>query len=45
VVSVESRFDGCGYLNLGWEYEGQRLDCMAGVAVDDVIAALQEHTG
>ena len=30
---------GCGYLDLGFEYAGQRLDCMDGVAVDAVVTA------
>lgn len=42
VRSVESTFPGCGYLNLGWEYEGERLDCMAGVPVEAVVEAVAE---
>jgi heptosyltransferase III len=42
VRSVESTFPGCGYLQLGWEYDGQRLDCMRGVGVDAVLAAVSE---
>jgi ADP-heptose:LPS heptosyltransferase len=38
-VSVNSSFDGCGYLNLGSEYEGRRDDCMLGISVDDVADA------
>lgn len=34
--SVESRLPKCGYLDLGFEYEGQRTDCMSGISVDDV---------
>jgi heptosyltransferase III len=40
--SVDSEYDRCGYLNLGWEYRGQRLDCMAGVTVEQVARALGE---
>jgi heptosyltransferase-3 len=39
-VSVESTFEGCGYLNLGWEYAGQRLDCMSGIGVPEVVDAI-----
>lgn len=38
-VSVNSRYEGCGFLNLGGEYEGRREDCMEGISVDDVLAA------
>jgi heptosyltransferase I len=41
-VSVDSSLPGCGYLNLGAEYRGQREDCMCGIAVPDVLAAALE---
>lgn len=41
-VSVNSSFGGCGYLNLGSEYEGQRQDCMLGISGDDVDRAVRE---
>ncbi len=28
-ISVDASADGCGYLNLGFEYKNQREDCMA----------------
>jgi heptosyltransferase I len=40
--SVVSTMPGSGYLDLGFEYKGQRLDCMMGVAVDAVVAAAEE---
>jgi heptosyltransferase I len=40
--AVESSYPSCGYLNLGWEYQGQREDCMQGVSVDGVMAAIDE---
>jgi heptosyltransferase I len=40
--SVVSTLPGGGYLDLGFEYDGQRLDCMTGVAVDAVVAAADE---
>jgi heptosyltransferase-3 len=46
-VSVNSTLDGCGYLNLGSEYEGRRQDCMEGITVDavlDAATALMERT-
>lgn len=42
VRSVESTLPGSGYLNLGWEYAGQRLDCMNGVEVNAVMKAVEE---
>ena len=44
VRSVVSTLPGCGYLDLGFEYAGQRLDCMTGVSVDAVMAAVSELT-
>jgi heptosyltransferase-3 len=41
VVSVNSSFTGCGYLDLGWEYEGRRTDCMDGIEVERVIDAVE----
>jgi ADP-heptose:LPS heptosyltransferase len=38
-VSVDSDLPGCGYLNLGFEYEGQRIDCMQGISVERVARA------
>ena len=38
-VSVASSYAGCGFLNLGFEYAGQRTDCMMGISVDAVAAA------
>jgi lipopolysaccharide heptosyltransferase III len=40
--SVVSTHHGSGYLNLGFEYSGQRHDCMEGVAVDAVLRAIDE---
>jgi heptosyltransferase-3 len=40
VRSVVSTLPGCGYLDLGFEYAGQRLDCMNGVHVDAVVTAV-----
>jgi heptosyltransferase I len=43
--SVNSTYDGCGYLNFGWEYGGQRRDCMLGIQVEDVLTAVLELIG
>jgi heptosyltransferase-3 len=43
VVCVDSDLPGCGYLNLGFEYDGQRTDCMHGISVDRVVAATLER--
>jgi heptosyltransferase III len=40
--AVDSVFPGCGYLNLGSEYHGQRLDCMNGISIDSVIGAVDD---
>jgi ADP-heptose:LPS heptosyltransferase len=41
-VSVNSEYPGCGFLHLGWEYEGQRDDCMAGISLDRVLETVTE---
>jgi ADP-heptose:LPS heptosyltransferase len=41
-ASVNSSLAGCGYLNLGSEYEGEREDCMVGITVDDVGRAVRQ---
>ncbi len=40
-VNVASDCDGCGFLNLGFEYAGQRADCMEHIAVERVWRAIQ----
>lgn len=45
VRTVSSAFEGCGFLNLGFEYSGQRLDCMDGVYVEAVVAAIGQLRG
>ena len=40
--SVNSSFPGSGYLDLGFEYDRGRPDCMLGISVDDVEATAQE---
>ena len=42
VVSVNPSVSGCGYLDLGFEYDGQRTDCMEHIAVNDVEAAVRQ---
>ncbi|MGH7616488.1 MAG: glycosyltransferase family 9 protein [Gemmatimonadaceae bacterium] len=42
VRSVASTLPGCGYLDLGFEYDGQRLDCMNGVQVGAVLTAVDD---
>ena len=41
-VCVDSDLPGCGYLNLGFEYDGRRTDCMSGISVDRVTSAALE---
>lgn len=40
--SVVSTYSGAGYLNLGFEYAGERRDCMHGISVDAVVHAVDE---
>ena len=42
VRPVETSLPGCGYLDLGFEYRGQRHDCMDGVSVRAVVEAVDE---
>ena len=42
VVCVDSDLPGCGYLNLGFEYDGERIDCMNGISVERVADAALE---
>ena len=42
VRSVVTTLPQCGYLDLGFEYGGQRLDCMQGVSVEAVARAVAE---
>jgi ADP-heptose:LPS heptosyltransferase len=44
-VSVNSELGGCGYLNLGSEYDGQRQDCMLGISVERVLEATRGLVG
>jgi heptosyltransferase I len=38
--SVVTPLQGCGFLDLGFEYDGERADCMEGITVDAVKAAV-----
>jgi heptosyltransferase-3 len=40
--SVVTTLPGCGYLDLGFEYAGHRLDCMEGVSVGAVMDAVAD---
>jgi lipopolysaccharide heptosyltransferase III len=44
-LSVNSTYDGCGYLNLGSEYDSRREDCMRGISVEQVLEATQTLLG
>jgi heptosyltransferase I len=41
-LSVDSEAEGCGYLNLGFEYDNQREDCMALIRPERVFLLLKE---
>ena len=42
VVSVNSEYEGCGFLHFGWEYDGRREDCMQGISVERVLGRVLE---
>ena len=42
VRNVAAKGPGCGYLDLGFEYRGERRDCMEQICVDEVWEALQQ---
>ena len=42
IVGVEAPGEGCGYLHLGFDFDGQPTDCMERTTVDQVYAATQE---
>jgi ADP-heptose:LPS heptosyltransferase len=41
-IGIQATGNDCGYLNLGFEFDGQPTDCMERIAVDDVLAATDE---
>jgi len=41
-VGVEAPGEGCGYLHLGFNFDGQPTDCMERTSVDQVYAAARE---
>ena len=41
-VSIDAYGEGCGYLNLGFEYKNQRTDCMELIKPDRVFRLLKE---
>lgn len=45
VRSVNADLPGCGYLNLGFEYDRGRTDCMRAISVDRVVDAVEALTG
>lgn len=44
-ISVNAEAKGCGYLDLGFEYDNQPQDCMASIKPERVWAALTELLG
>ena len=39
-VGVEAPGEGCGYLHLGFNFDGQATDCMERISVDQVVEAV-----
>jgi heptosyltransferase I len=42
-VSIDAEEEGCGYLNLGFEYKNQRQDCMELITPERVFLVLQDR--
>lgn len=40
--AVSPSTDGCGFLNLGFEYHGHRLDCMDHITVEHVFSTVRQ---
>ena len=40
-ISIIPNVEGCGYLNLGFEYDGERIDCMEHILFETVVDALR----
>jgi heptosyltransferase I len=38
-IGVEAPGEGCGYLHLGFDFDGQATDCMERITVDMVVDA------
>lgn len=45
VRCVETTYPNCGFLDLGFEYSGNRDDCMDGISVDAVVSAIGDLIG
>jgi heptosyltransferase I len=43
-IGVESPGEGCGYLHLGFEFDGQATDCMERITVERVVQAVEAVT-
>ncbi|MEG9437684.1 glycosyltransferase family 9 protein [Edaphobacter sp. HDX4] len=41
VEGISARGEGCGFLHLGFEFEGNPTDCMERTSVDQVVAAVE----
>jgi heptosyltransferase-3 len=41
-VGVEAPGEGCGYLHLGFDFDGRATDCMERTTVDQVVAAAEK---
>lgn len=43
-IGVEAPGEGCGYLHLGFNFDGQATDCMERITVEMILAAVVEVT-
>ena len=41
-LGVEAPGEGCGYLHLGFNFDGQATDCMERITVDDIVRAVAQ---
>jgi heptosyltransferase-3 len=44
-IGVEAPGEGCGYLHLGFDFDGMATDCMERIPVEMVLAAVNEVAG
>jgi ADP-heptose:LPS heptosyltransferase len=44
-IGVEAPGEGCGYLHLGFDFDGRATDCMERITVEMVLAAVNEVAG
>lgn len=41
-IGLQAKGRDCGYLNLGFEFEGQAMDCMSRITVEEILEATKQ---